>query len=175
MAEHHAAAFRQFDDKRKLELVRRIHETALRILGESIPPGLDLNNIEHAYVFHLKPSSRQLDKVKQSATLLVRYWAEAEENGVVTDLLWERILSAYRNLDSKALEVGRSRQKQVTHFSVLGSDARRKYSEEDKERWRQLAKEPQIARLETKIARARAIARREGLPDEAIETIRKTI
>jgi hypothetical protein len=59
--------------------------------------------------------------------------------------------------------------------SALGAEASTKYRPNDYERWRAMALEPEIARLKFKTDKARAIARREGRPDAAVDTIRRNI
>lgn len=59
--------------------------------------------------------------------------------------------------------------------SKLGAKARKIYSDADRERWKVLATEPEIARHPSKRRRAQLIAEREGRNRAAIATIRKVI
>lgn len=66
------------------------------------------------------------------------------------------------------------REAQIGKFQKKGAASSRRYSDSDRERWRQIAAEPQIARL-TKRSKARHIQRVCALPAAAAETIRKVI
>lgn len=59
--------------------------------------------------------------------------------------------------------------------SKLGAEARERYSDADRERWKILATEPEIARHRSKRRIAQLIAEREGRSPAAAETIRKVI
>ena len=79
---------------------------------------------------------------------------------------------------SPLAKLGDARSKGLSAFAVMGNQARTKYSEADKERWRHLLKtNPDLARLyqSSKRACAQKIAQLEGLDTGAAETIRKAI
>lgn len=70
------------------------------------------------------------------------------------------------------------RSKQMGDFGIKGNEARRKYSNADRERWRRLAADDaELRRLRKASAKqcATKIAEREGLPARAVETIRKVL
>lgn len=75
----------------------------------------------------------------------------------------------------RSAEVGQKRQNQLADFGVKGAEARRIYTDDDKKRWLEMVLLPEIARLKSKKRKAEIIARREGLPPAAIESIRKLI
>lgn len=69
---------------------------------------------------------------------------------------------------------GAERRRQIKTFSARGAASTRIYTNADRERWREIAAEPDLARL-SKTRKAAIIAKRDGLPEEAEQTIRKAI
>ena len=89
---------------------------------------------------------------------------------------WKFIM-VLRDVMPKASQAAK-RSKQLTEFAVKGNKARTKYTDSDKTRWRNLvASDASLARLRQNSARecAKVIAQREGLPQSAAETIRRSI
>ncbi|PNG56332.1 hypothetical protein WDL1CHR_00879 [Variovorax sp. WDL1] len=101
-----------------------------------------------------------------------------EQMQQLTDALqhWTEIM-VLRDVMPKARQA-KKRAKQLTEFAVKGNKARKKYSDADKARWRAMAEsDASLIRLRKTSVRkcAEAIARREGLPEGAAETIRRAI
>ena len=79
---------------------------------------------------------------------------------------------ARRQVDRKFAAEGIKHQKQVRRWSGRGADARRKYSDTDKARWRQMA--ASLPPMSMGSA-AEHIRKKEELPKSALRTIRRVI
>ncbi|AMP69840.1 hypothetical protein PP715_22475 [Ralstonia solanacearum] len=109
--------------------------------------------------------------VEKASQAVARSIVMAGKNlGVEIDLERALVDEVRGRAADKALEGKkklRKNQKKATAATI-------EYSAEQKARWRDIAREPDLAR-HTKIGKARLIAKREKLPDSAIHTIRRTI
>ena len=83
--------------------------------------------------------------------------------------------SVKQAIDRRDVTTARHHKAQQAKNAKKGTDAHRKYTDADREKWQQLAELPEIARLSSKRARAIQIAKRLQLPNAAVETIRKRI
>lgn len=129
---------------------------------------------------HLRQASDMVDKALK-AIEYGRAGTAARCAGSAVHAAWqaEMIEARSRWFDLKVaprVKAADDRSKQMSQFGASGTEARRKYSEDDHQRWRQLiADDPDLRRLyETSVKRcAERIAEREQLPPEAVETIRR--
>lgn len=89
----------------------------------------------------------------------------AEKLRLVQSLI-EELLPAAQDLRQRSGFLAEKRERAVA--------ACRKYSDDDKERWRQLAAQPDLS-MHSKRRASALIAMREGLPPAAADTIRRAI
>jgi len=79
---------------------------------------------------------------------------------------------AWSRVDRKFAAEGISRRRQVRNWSKDGQNARRKYSDEQKARWRQMAASLRQMSMESA---AEHIRKQENLPESALRVIRRVI
>lgn len=74
---------------------------------------------------------------------------------------------------NRLANLGANRKRQLSDFAKKGNVARRKYTDSDKRRWR--ARGASLSPRLSKQGKAQRIAELEGLPRQAVETIRRVI
>jgi hypothetical protein len=79
-----------------------------------------------------------------------------------------------RRLETALVDLTTQQHDQLARNARRGAAASRRYSNEGREQWREIAARPQYARL-SKRRRAELVARELNLPPAAVETIRKVI
>ncbi|MFP5397080.1 MAG: hypothetical protein ACLGIT_02040 [Gammaproteobacteria bacterium] len=171
-APHLLRLWRQKDDAGRRRLLRQIAELMVRRLTKGDPPfeGFDAGDDEH--LLHLGAMPPADERLQPAATVLRTTVLMLEHTSLMTDDIFVGVLFTYAALDPD-LTLGRTRRRQVREFGVKGAAARLKYSDADRARWRRLYAES-YARHSARRAAA-LIAKAEGLPDSAVESVRQAL
>ncbi|MCO5106647.1 MAG: hypothetical protein M9907_06165 [Burkholderiaceae bacterium] len=132
--------------------------------------GFDLRAFD-AFIAQIAPGDDR-DAFAEARAEGVEAMAQGNEDWARRCLLWMLAANRLWLADPKA-RIGHRRQKQVAAFSVKGAKERAVYTEAQRTGWR--TKAAAMSSLLSARGKAALIARRERLPDAAVETIRREI
>ena len=140
--------------------------------------GISPDAITEAFVEKLRVATLEMntDDPRQAA-LEKALQKIAGGDAVASGRLFRNLIheGAHRMAIERFAELGVQRKRQLSEFARKGNASRRKHTDDDKRRWRKEATAPEIRRVKSKKRKAELIARKLGLPPEAVESIRKAL